>query len=90
MFRLSMFALIAARLVLLAELEPHAVAAPAIGADSSAFIVRSHQGRSRCLDYTPEVTGSPVFLNDCAAAHAVVVEELADGKHTVILHAVQR
>jgi hypothetical protein len=51
------------------------------------FIVRSYQGRSRCLDYTPETVGTPIFINDCNLAHPVVVQELADGKHTVILHA---
>jgi hypothetical protein len=50
-------------------------------------MVRSYQGRSRCLDYTPETTGAPVFINDCKLAHPVVVQELADGRHTVILHA---
>ena len=51
------------------------------------FSVRSYQGSSRCLDYTPEATGSPVFINDCSLAHPVLVQELADGKHAVILHA---
>ncbi|HUI42394.1 MAG TPA: hypothetical protein VL523_10540 [Terriglobia bacterium] len=41
----------------------------------------------RCLDYTPEKAGSPVFINDCRVAHPVVVEELTDGEHTVGLHA---
>src|SRR5262249_28476662 len=49
--------------------------------------VHSYQGRSRCLDYTPETTGSPIFINDCQLAHPIVVQELADGKHTVILRA---
>ncbi len=57
------------------------------GGNPSEFLVRSYQGRSRCLDYTPEVLGSPVFINECAAAHPVIVEELNDGKHTVVLHA---
>src|SRR5262249_55143565 len=48
------------------------------------FTVHSYQGRSRCLDYTPETTGSPIFINDCQLAHPIVVQELADGKHTVI------
>jgi hypothetical protein len=39
------------------------------------------------LDYTPEKTGSPIFTNDCAVAHPVTVEDIGDGKHTVILHA---
>jgi len=49
--------------------------------------VRSYQGRTRCLDYTPEKTGSPIVINDCAKSHPIVVEELSDGKHTVVLHA---
>ena len=51
------------------------------------YVVKSYQGQNRCLDYTPEVEGSPIIINDCAKAHPVVVEELADGKHTVVLHA---
>ena len=51
------------------------------------FLVRSYQGTHRCLDYTPDVLGSQIFLNDCAKAHPVIVEELNDGKHTVVLHA---
>ena len=50
------------------------------------FIIKSYQGRSRCLDYTPEVSGSSVFLNDCALAHSVRVEEIND-RHEVLLHA---
>ena len=53
----------------------------------TAFIVHSYQGRRRCLDYTPEKTGSPVFINDCNLAHSIVVEELDYGSHRVILHA---
>lgn len=51
------------------------------------YTVKSYQGQSRCLDYTPEAVGTPIFLNDCTNAHPVVVEELPDGKHTVVLHA---
>jgi VCBS repeat protein len=51
------------------------------------FTIQSYQGRFRCLDYTPGSVGSQVFINDCKLAHPIVVEELADGKHTVILHA---
>jgi hypothetical protein len=64
--------------------------------DPREFIVRSYQSRrnqetwggphTRCLDYTPEIDGSPVFINDCKLAHPIVVEEI-DGRHTVILHA---
>jgi len=56
-------------------------------AQPAAFVVHSYQGRSRCLDYTAGKTGSPVFINDCQVANPVVVEELPDGKHTVVLHA---
>src|SRR5215831_9943695 len=87
MFRSFNFALIAAAMVSLATLEPCALAAPASGANANTFMIQSYQGRSRCLDYTTEVTGSPVFLNDCAVAHPVVVEELTDGTHAVVLHA---
>jgi hypothetical protein len=31
--------------------------------------------------------GHSVFLNDCATAHPIVVEELQNGRHEVILHA---
>src|SRR5271169_3538052 len=51
------------------------------------YVVHSYQGRARCLDYTPEVSGSPIFINDCSQSHPIIVEEIGDGKHTVILHA---
>lgn len=51
------------------------------------YLVHSYQGRTRCLDYTPEKTGSPIVINDCARSHPIVVEEIGDGKHTVVLHA---
>lgn len=38
---------------------------------------------------TPPVF-SGVFLNDCAQSHAVVVEELQNGRHEVVLHAGNR
>jgi hypothetical protein len=57
------------------------------GGNPNEFLVRSYQGRSRCLDYTPEVVGSPIFVNDCKQAHPIVIEDLKDGKHTVVLHA---
>lgn len=60
---------------------------PGCSTSPNAFLVRSYQGCMRCLDYTPNVVGSQVFLNECRAAHPIVVEELADGKHTVVLHA---
>jgi hypothetical protein len=60
---------------------------PTCATTPNAFLVRSYQGCKRCLDYTPGAVGSPVFLNDCKAAHPIVVNELADGKHTVVLQA---
>src|SRR5437879_7058164 len=29
------------------------------------YLVRSYQGRTRCLDYTSELIGSPIIVNDC-------------------------
>jgi hypothetical protein len=57
------------------------------GRSPPTFVIRSYQGHIRCLDYTPEKTGSPVFINDCSVAHPVIVEDIGDGKHTVVLHA---
>src|SRR5215470_12659867 len=57
------------------------------GGNPNEFLIRSYQGRSRCLDYTPEVIGSAIFINDCKQAHPIVVEDINDGKHTVVLHA---
>jgi hypothetical protein len=51
------------------------------------YVVHSYQGQARCLDYTPEVSGSPIFINDCSQSHPIIVEETGDGKHSVILHA---
>jgi hypothetical protein len=50
------------------------------------FSVRNYEGK--CLDYgTPwQGTGTTVFLNDCAVAHPIRVEEIND-KHEVVLHA---
>ena len=50
------------------------------------FTIKSYQGK--CLDYGSawNGTGPTVFLNDCAAAHPVRVEEI-NGRHQVILHA---
>ncbi len=56
------------------------------GGDPRAFVVQSHMGRKRCLDYTPEVVGSPVFLGDCSSAHPVIVQEV-NGQHDVVLRA---
>ena len=41
----------------------------------------------KCLDYQPEVVGSPVVLSDCTQAHAVVVQELPNQQHQVYLRA---
>jgi hypothetical protein len=51
------------------------------------FSVQSYQGKNRCLDYTPDKTGSPIFINDCSKSHPITVEEEAGGKHIVTLHA---
>jgi len=50
------------------------------------FLVRNYEGK--CLDYGPAWggTGATVFLNDCAQAHPVRVEEIND-RHEVIVHA---
>lgn len=54
---------------------------------TSGFLIKSYQGSTWCIDYTPEKAGSPIFLNKCADAHPVVVEDRNDGNHTVVLHA---
>jgi hypothetical protein len=41
----------------------------------------------KCLDYQPEVTGSPVVLNDCPAADPVVVDMIPGQRHEVFLRA---
>ena len=41
----------------------------------------------QCLDYQPEVVGSPVVLSDCTVAHAVVVHEIPNQRHEVYLRA---
>lgn len=41
----------------------------------------------KCLDYQPEVVGSPVVLSDCTLAHAVVVQEIPNQRHQVFLRA---
>lgn len=45
------------------------------------FLVRAYNGAvvrngGKCLDYGAEVSGSPVFLNDCTVAHPIGVHEL--------------
>jgi hypothetical protein len=56
------------------------------------FIIHAYQGMiakngGKCLDYQPEVTGSPLFLNDCPAAHPVVVETIPNQRFEVFLRA---
>jgi hypothetical protein len=68
----------------------------------SLFQIRSFDGTRKCLDYGSQlpyqsdstaVTRSStqpapsVFLNDCQSAHPVLVEELPNGRHEVVLHA---
>jgi hypothetical protein len=60
---------------------------PACANCTKTYQVKSYQGKSRCLDYTPGLAGSAIIINDCAQAHPISVEELSDGKHTVVLHA---
>jgi hypothetical protein len=52
----------------------------------SSFSVRNYGGK--CLDYGPpwQRIGPTVYLNDCAVAHPVVVQEIND-RHQVILNA---
>ena len=63
------------------------VPAASLPPSPTSFLIKSYQGRSWCLDYSPEKAGSPVFLNNCAVAHAVTVEDIGDGNRTVVLHA---
>ena len=56
------------------------------------FIIHAYQGMiakngGKCLDYQPEATGSAIFLNDCPAAHPVVVETIPDQRFEVFLRA---
>jgi hypothetical protein len=70
---------------------------PALGASESVtFRVRAFNGTvklngGKCLDYGAEVTGSPVFLNDCSNAHPIRVRELSltDGQGRPIRNHVQ-
>lgn len=57
-----------------------------VNISTSFFTVRSYQGK--CLDFgtSPSGNGATVFLNDCAAAHPIRVEEI-DSRHDVVLHA---
>ncbi len=76
---------------------------PADGQQSrSLFQIRSFDGTLKCLDYMSKSvyssgangaaessaqTAPSVFLNDCENAHAILVEELNNGRHEVVLHA---
>ena len=66
------------------------------------FQIRSLDGTRKCLDYAiqspyhsdasianqpPSQLPVTVFLNDCASAHPIVIEELQNGRHEVVLHA---
>lgn len=56
------------------------------------FVVHAFDGLiakngGKGLDYQPEVTGSPVFLNDCSAAHPIVVETIPNQRFEVFLRA---
>ena len=63
-----------------------------------AFMVRSYDGTRKCLDYRdvispvgpaagPGAALPSVFLNDCTKVHPIIVEELQNGRHEVVLHA---
>ncbi len=71
---------------------PNAICINECGGSPPGFFVRAFNGTmvrngGKCLDYgDPQVAGSPVFLNDCAAAHPIVVTEV-NVQHDVILHA---
>ncbi len=59
---------------------------------AAGFMVRAFNGTivkngGKCLDYQPEVAGSPVFLNDCAVAHPIVVETIPNQRFEVFLRA---
>ncbi len=41
----------------------------------------------KCLDYQSEALGSPLVLGDCASARTVVVQELPNQRHEVLLRA---
>src|SRR5262245_50281546 len=60
--------------------------------DQAGFKVAAYGGQivknaGKCLDYQPDVTGSPVVLNDCPAAHTVVVETIPNQRFEVFLRA---
>ncbi len=51
--------------------------------DPTGFRLRAYAGLivkngGKCLDYTPEVVGSPIFLNDCSVSHPVVISQLTE------------
>src|SRR5258706_1095326 len=61
-------------------------AQPTVNISTSFFLVRNYAGK--CLDYgqNPRAGGTGVFLNDCALAHPIRVQEIND-RHEIILHA---
>lgn len=63
-----------------------ATAQTTVNISSSFFLIRNYGGK--CLDYgqNTRAGGTGLFLNDCALAHPIRVEEIND-RHEVILHA---
>src|SRR5882762_9507970 len=61
-------------------------AQPTVNISTSFFLVRNYAGK--CLDYgqNTRAGGTGVFLNDCALAHPIRVQEIND-RHEIILHA---
>jgi len=57
-----------------------------VNISTSFFVLRNYAGK--CLDYgqNTRAGGTGVFLNDCAVAHPIRVQEIND-RHAVILHA---
>ena len=60
-----------------------------ISAKNTTSIPTLHSNLAGTTGATPGASHS-VFLNDCAKAHPIVVEELQNGRHEVILHAGNR
>jgi hypothetical protein len=61
-------------------------------ANNQQDVPTAHDLSGKCLDYASsdygaQNQGQSVFLNDCAQSHPIVVEELNNGRHEVILHA---
>ncbi len=57
-----------------------------VNISTSFFFIRNYAGK--CMDYGPNTRSgvTAIFLNDCAVAHPIRVEEIKD-RHEVILHA---